>query len=106
MLVAVDRAVLSQILMEDKGAMADLEAIVHPLVSEDRTQFLALHASRHTPLVCFDIPLLFEKNLQQVRYCVSIAKTRAHTQAQFVSQMSHTCTKKCQKIPSLLVCSY
>ena len=41
------------------GALARLEAIVHPAVGKRRSDFLAMHGT--APLIVFDIPLLFEK---------------------------------------------
>lgn len=41
------------------GALARLEAIVHPAVGRMREAFLIEHAGQ--PIVVFDIPLLFEK---------------------------------------------
>lgn len=43
----------------DAGALARLEAIVHPAVGRMREAFLIEHAGQ--PIVVFDIPLLFEK---------------------------------------------
>ncbi|MEA2758288.1 MAG: dephospho-CoA kinase [Methylobacteriaceae bacterium] len=54
----VDRARLSNVLLEDESRMRTLERIVHPLVREERDEFLAAHA--HVPVVLLDIPLLFE----------------------------------------------
>ncbi|MCL6249959.1 dephospho-CoA kinase [Altererythrobacter sp. KTW20L] len=45
----------------DPAALARLEALVHPAVQAARAQFLAEH--REAPLIVFDIPLLFEKDL-------------------------------------------
>jgi dephospho-CoA kinase len=54
---AVDRAQLSARVVQDPGALAKLEQLVHPLVQRDRQEFL----NRATaPIVMFDIPLLFE----------------------------------------------
>lgn len=55
----VARDSLGQRVFGDPEALARLEAIVHPAVSERRRAFLARH--RTAPLVVFDIPLLFEK---------------------------------------------
>jgi dephospho-CoA kinase len=40
--------------------LAELEAIVHPLVRRAQEQFLAEHRAKGTPFVLLDIPLLFE----------------------------------------------
>ncbi|MEM7711675.1 MAG: dephospho-CoA kinase [Pseudomonadota bacterium] len=56
---AVDRAVLRQEIEDTPAALAQIEAIVHPLVAEDRRRFLDGNA----PFVVLDIPLLFETGL-------------------------------------------
>lgn len=55
---AVSRESLKSIIAKDPGALARLEAVVHPLVAEDRKRFLSENAD--AKLVVFDIPLLFE----------------------------------------------
>ncbi len=57
---AVDRASLSSLLARDPEGFQTLEAIVHPLVSAARDQFLADAAAQDAWAVVFDIPLLFE----------------------------------------------
>ena len=54
---AVDRAALKEWLARDERHLAWLEAVVHPLVAEDRTAFLRKATA---PIVLLDIPLLFE----------------------------------------------
>ncbi|SDM18433.1 dephospho-CoA kinase [Maricaulis salignorans] len=57
---AIDRSRLSAALHEDPSGFARLEAIVHPLVLEQREAFLHEAHERGADLVVFDIPLLFE----------------------------------------------
>ena len=54
----VDRTALAEAVLGDDVAMKALEAIVHPAVGEERAAFLAEHAT--TPIVLFDVPLLYE----------------------------------------------
>lgn len=54
---AIDRGALKDWIAQDKEALAKLEAVVHPLVAEDRAAFVA---GAQAPLVVLDIPLLFE----------------------------------------------
>ena len=54
----IDRAVLKGLLAEAPDRLAQLEAVVHPLVAADRAAFLADRAG--APVVLLDIPLLFE----------------------------------------------
>ena len=54
----VNRTALSEAVLGDDAAMKRLEAIVHPAVAAERAAFVAAHAD--SPLIVFDIPLLFE----------------------------------------------
>ncbi|SEV91383.1 dephospho-CoA kinase [Aliiroseovarius sediminilitoris] len=54
---AVDRGVLKDWIGRDSAALKRIEAVVHPLVAEDRADFIA---NAEAPIVVLDIPLLFE----------------------------------------------
>lgn len=54
----VNRDALGKLVFGDKEALARLEAIVHPAVGLKRMQFL--DENTNTPVIVFDIPLLFE----------------------------------------------
>ena len=56
----VDRAALRQAVLGNAHAMKQLEAIVHPLVAEERDAFLHASEKQNHPVVVLDIPLLFE----------------------------------------------
>lgn len=58
---AVDRAVLKRWLSEAPERLKALEAVVHPLVAQDRREFCAASSA---PLIVVDIPLLFETGAQ------------------------------------------
>ncbi|WP_299026630.1 dephospho-CoA kinase [uncultured Sulfitobacter sp.] len=53
----ISRAMLKEIIGRDATALKRIEAIVHPLVGQDRADFLA---KADTDIVVLDIPLLFE----------------------------------------------
>jgi dephospho-CoA kinase len=57
---AVDRKRLAERLLGDSEALARLESIVHPMVRESETVFLARMRAEGRPIVVLDIPLLFE----------------------------------------------
>jgi dephospho-CoA kinase len=50
--------------LNDSGALAKLEAIVHPLVSISTDKFLADAQACGAEVVVLDVPLLFEANLE------------------------------------------
>lgn len=54
---AVDRGRLREIIADDPQALKQIEAIIHPLVAQDRADFIAAQAADVTVL---DIPLLYE----------------------------------------------
>lgn len=57
---SVSRDALKALIAKDRAVLAVLEQIVHPLVAQDRADFVAANAD--AALVLFDIPLLFETN--------------------------------------------
>jgi dephospho-CoA kinase len=59
---AVDRAALKARLAAEPAGFARLEAIVHPLVAQDRAGFIARHAG--APIIVLDVPLLYENAMQ------------------------------------------
>jgi dephospho-CoA kinase len=58
----LDRDCLAQIVLSDRGRLAELEAIVHPAVREARDDFVAVH--NDAKALVFEIPLLFETDGQ------------------------------------------
>ena len=56
----VDRTVLRQALEADPSLFPRLENVVHPLVAEDRAQFLA---GAPGDVVVLDVPLLYERGI-------------------------------------------
>ena len=56
----VDREALSRAVLDDRAALNALEAIVHPLVRDERAAFLREAARQEAAVVVLDIPLLYE----------------------------------------------
>lgn len=80
----VDRTELGRRVFGDPGAMARLEAIVHPLVRAAERRFLDIHRRRNTALVVLDIPLLFETGGERRADRVAVVSCPAFLQAQRV----------------------
>lgn len=76
----VDRTKLAACVLNDAKALAQLEAIVHPLVSKARDKFLTEQAARGAAIVVIDVPLLFETGLQRCCDAVVVVSTSAELQ--------------------------
>ena len=76
----VDRAKLAAKVVNDKAALARLEAIVHPLVGAARDKFLAAAQARGVPVVVLDIPLLFEIGGENLCDAVVVVSAPAEVQ--------------------------
>jgi len=80
----VDRAKLSAALKTVDHGFDKLNAIVHPLVVEDRKVFMDAEERRHADLVVADIPLLFETRAEAHLDYVLVVSAPAEVQRQRV----------------------
>lgn len=76
---AIDRGALKAWIADDPQALARLEVVVHPLVAQDRADFLTDHAG--APLVVLDTPLLFETGNPSDYDAILVVSIDAETQA-------------------------
>lgn len=74
----VSRAKLRAMIAEDPAVMDWLNATVHPMTAEDRSQFIAAHAA--SDLLVLDIPLLFETGADGLCDAVLVVSAPADTQ--------------------------
>jgi len=81
---AVSRPLLSQCVVGNEGAMRRLEALVHPLVQQQRQHFLQQMAAAGHQLVVLDIPLLYETKLDKEVDAVAVVSASAELQKQRV----------------------
>jgi dephospho-CoA kinase len=65
---AVSRPILRELIRKDAGLLDRINKIVHPLVAQDRQQFLK---AARSPVVVLDVPLLFETGAD--RLCDAVA---------------------------------
>lgn len=79
----VDRAALGARVLGDPAALADLEAIVHPLVREEEAAFLA-QARGRAAIAVLDIPLLFETGRERDVDAVIVVSAPAAVQRERV----------------------
>lgn len=75
---AVSRPRLRQIIQADPSALDRINAAVHPLVAQDRAQFLSDHAD--APIILLDVPLLFEIGLDAACDAVAVVSVPAEVQ--------------------------
>ncbi len=83
---AVDRARLGEAVFDDAAALAELEAILHPIVRRRRDRFLKFNGAAGRRLVVLDIPLLFETGGD--RHCDAVAVVSAPAFLQRMRVMS------------------
>lgn len=77
----VSRAALKRIIGADPQALTRIEAIVHPLVAQDRASF---RADAKSDVLVFDIPLLFETGGNAEMDAVACVRVDAETQQERV----------------------
>jgi dephospho-CoA kinase len=80
----VDREALRRQVLGNPEALARLNAIVHPLVREDRDRFFRAAEAQGAEMVLVDIPLLFETGAQTEMDAVVVASAPAHIQRERV----------------------
>ena len=95
----VDRAKLGAQVFGDPVKLKRLEAIVHPVVAEERKAFLASHAD--APIVVFDIPLLLEKGRPPNIDAVVVVSAPANVQRERVLARPGMTPEKFEHILSL-----
>lgn len=80
----VDRAALSALVLGAPEALKRLEAIVHPLVADDRARFLAAAEKDGAAMAVLDIPLLFENGAERAFDAVVVVSAPAPVQRERV----------------------
>lgn len=76
----VDRDVLRRWIRTDPGALARIEAVIHPLVADDRASFIARAARAGARVVVVDVPLLYETGAESEVDAVLVVSTAPEEQ--------------------------
>ena len=82
---AVSRPLLKALIQSNEKVLGDLERIVHPLVADDRQNFIETSES---DIVLLDIPLLFETNGDKHMDAIACVDIDSETQRERVLQRS------------------
>jgi dephospho-CoA kinase len=77
----VDRAALGRQISADPRLLARLESVVHPLVREERLDFLDAAEDAGARLAVLDVPLLFETGADQMVDAVAVVSADSEVQA-------------------------
>jgi dephospho-CoA kinase len=81
---AVDREALRQAVVGSPRALERLNALVHPLVAQERDAFLAKARAASAAMVVLDIPLLFEVGLAETVDAIAVVTAPSHIQRERV----------------------
>lgn len=88
---AVDRNILSSIVLEQPFALKALEQMVHPLVNMKRREFFDDASSKGYFAVIFDIPLLFEKRMENdVDFIITVSASSETQQKRVLGRKGMT----------------
>lgn len=80
----LDRVKLGAIIFEDTDKKKQLEAIIHPMVSEERIKFFEKAEQEGAELVVLDVPLLFETSGDKACHKVVVVSAPAEVQRERV----------------------
>jgi dephospho-CoA kinase len=78
----IDRVRLGQLVFSDKTKLVKLENILHPLVRQEVEKQKQEYLSQGKSVVFYDVPLLFEKNMQNDFDWIVLVATHPENQIQ------------------------
>lgn len=76
----LDRKKLGQLVFDNSEKRLELERIIHPLVQEKVREIKAELEKKGTKIAFYDVPLLFEKNLQSQFDATVVVACSSHVQ--------------------------
>jgi len=81
---AVNRAILGKYMREDPLNLEVLESFIHPMVAQQRSDFIEKAKANDEPIVIFDVPLLFETGGHKLMDAVIVVTAPANIQKERV----------------------
>jgi dephospho-CoA kinase len=93
----VDRQRLRKIIFSDPAARKKLEAVIHPRVRALAQQRFQEHAAAGFEIVVYEVPLLFEGNLQNSLRPVVLVATNVETQKKRLQDRDHLAESEADK---------
>ncbi len=98
----IDRKKLSKIVLNNKELLKKLESIVHPEIEKARNMELERIKKRDkNAIVIYDVPLLFEKQLQDMFDCTIVVYTDKKTEIERLMKRENLTKKEAQKMVEL-----
>jgi dephospho-CoA kinase len=94
---AIDRQKLRKIIFADPDARKKLEAIIHPRVRALAEQRIREHAAAGFEIIVYEVPLLFEGNLQNSLRPVILVATDVTTQKKRLQDRDHLVESEAEK---------
>lgn len=94
----IDRERLAAQVVGKPAALARLEAIVHPLVTQHRTSFLERAKEQGADIAVLDVPLLFETGGHNLVDAVAVVSAPHHVQRERVMARSGMTAEKFEGI--------
>lgn len=77
----IQRSALKDLIKQDATALSRIESIVHPLVAQDRADFIS---ASDAEIIVLDIPLLYENDSEASMHAVAVVSTAPEVQKERV----------------------
>ncbi|WP_181017848.1 dephospho-CoA kinase [Sneathiella aquimaris] len=94
----VDRPTLSKLVVGDDAAIKKLEQIVHPLVGQDRADFISKAEQNGHDMVVLDVPLIFETGGEENFDTIIVVSAPHHIQKSRVLERADMSEEKFHSI--------
>jgi len=94
----MDRSVLTRYLLENPEKLAELEALIHPLIHQSYENFIKISKNQNQQLIVADIPLLFESNYDYGFDAIALTHCTPQTQRERALNRQGMTEKKLQTI--------